>query len=253
MAERSADYSMRAVIRVCDLLDHLRAQPSPVGLRELAEAASLPKPTVFRYLQALEARGYVTRSADGSSYQVGSALLALRPRALEHLAELSLPYLENLRALFDETVNLGVLEGTQVVYVQILESSRSTRFAARLGDRDPLYCTALGKAMAATMPRDWVEAALATQKMAPRTHATITDTGRYLAELEQVRSLGYAVDNEENEPDGRCIAMALEVPWVRAAISVSAPAHRFPNSKLPTAAEHLTRTVTALNETLKEA
>jgi IclR family acetate operon transcriptional repressor len=134
--------------------------------------------------------------------------------------------MEELRDRLGETINLGVLDGNRVVYVEILESNKAVRLAARRGDRDPIHSTALGKAIASRLSSDAVVAILAAEGMPKRTSKTLTDEAGYLAELDKVRAQGYAFDLGENEEDGRCIAVPFRNSRVLAAISLSAPAAR---------------------------
>jgi IclR family acetate operon transcriptional repressor len=224
---RDGSYGVRAVQRALDVLDALAEAPEGRTLAQLAGAAKLPKSSIFRYLATLEARGYVERDGEGGRFRVGRRLVTLHSRRLELLARAARPRLDELRDRFQETVNLGVLDGGRVSYLQIVESPQAMRFAAREGDRDPIHSTSLGKAIASQLSREHVLRILESEGMPTLTIRTITDPEAFLAELDDVRSRGYAIDNGENEEGGRCVAVPLALAGVRAAISVSAPAFRF--------------------------
>ena len=225
---RTSAYSIRAVERVCDLLDLAQRRPQGFSLVDVVDATGLPKSSAFRYLATLESRRYLERDDTTGVFRVGPGLLPLQGRQLDALAARARPLLEALRDRFEETINLGVLDGTRVVYLEIVESQRSMRLAARAGDRDHLHSTALGKAIATMLPVEQVRAILETEGMAAMTDATITDIDSYLQELGASRARGYALDNGENEADGRCVAVPLLGTGVPTAISLSAPAARFP-------------------------
>jgi IclR family acetate operon transcriptional repressor len=125
-----------------------------------------------------------------------------------------------------QTVNLGILDGTRVDYLEIVESRRGTRFAARRGDREPIHSTALGKAIASTLDPDHVQSILAAEGMPRRTGRTITDVDQFVTAVKEAARDGYAVDDRENEDDGRCVAVPLTGMAVPAAVSLSAPASR---------------------------
>src|SRR5688500_14509329 len=127
-------YGVRAVQRALDVLDALAESPEGRTLAQLAEAANLPKSSIFRYLATLEARGYVERDGERGRFRVGRRLVTLHSRRLELLAHAARPHLDELRDRFQETVNLGVLDGGRVTYLQIVESPQAMRFAAREGD-----------------------------------------------------------------------------------------------------------------------
>jgi IclR family acetate operon transcriptional repressor len=219
-------YAVRAVVRVMDILDLLQDSSGGRSLVEVSEAIGLPRSSAYRYLSTLETRGYVQRDGATGLYRFGLAFLPSHDRHLEVLAARARPVMEELRDRLGETINLGVLDGNRVVYLEILESNKAVRLAARRGDRDPIHSTALGKAIASRIGSDAVVAILAAEGMSRRTSKTITEESRYLAELKRVRSQGFAVDLGENEVDGRCVAVPIQNSRVVAAISLSAPGAR---------------------------
>ncbi|RZI92824.1 MAG: IclR family transcriptional regulator, partial [Microbacterium sp.] len=157
-----ANYSIRSVQRVCDILDLVQANPDGLSLMAFAQATELPKSSVFRYLATLEGRGYVERNADGD-YRIG---LALSGDRIDTVARRLLPQLMHLRDTLGETVNLGLLDGTRVAYLEIVESRASIRNAPRAGEREVIHATALGKVLAAQMPESAVESILQQEGMA---------------------------------------------------------------------------------------
>lgn len=223
--EGSGRYSVRAVERVADILDTLQRAEGGVSLVTLAEVTALPKSSVFRYLATLEARGYVEKDPDSGDYTLGVALPS-QQRHFELLSARARPVLERFRDRFGETVNFGVLDGDRVLYLEIVESHRAMRLAARRGDRDYVHSTALGRAIAANLPEEQVRRIVASAGMPALTTRTLTSADELIASLADVRANGYAIDDEENEEGARCVAIALPDARVPAGISVSAPAVR---------------------------
>jgi IclR family acetate operon transcriptional repressor len=219
-------YAVRAVLRVVDILDFLQASPTGRSLLEVSEAVDLPRSSTYRYLATLETRGYVQRDGSTGLYRFGLAFFPAHGDHLEILAARARPVMEELRDRLDETINLGVLDGNRVVYLEILESNKAVRLAARRGDRDPIHSTALGKAIASRLSLEAVVAILAAEGMPKRTSKTLTDEASYLRELERVRARGFALDLGENEEDGRCVAVPFQNGRIVAAISLSAPEAR---------------------------
>lgn len=220
-------YVVRSVARALDILDVLQERHEGTTLAEIAAAVRLPKSSVFRYLATLASRGYVVQEGEGGAYRLGIGFAPSHARRLQILRDRARPLLERLRDELGETVNLAVLDGNRIAYVDILESNRAMRLAARVGDRVPVHSSALGKTITARMPRDEVVDILTAEGMARLTANTITDVDAFLAELEDVRRRGYAVDDREHEEDGRCVAVAIPDGRIPAAISLSAPAMRF--------------------------
>jgi IclR family acetate operon transcriptional repressor len=232
-------YSIRAVQRVCDLLDLLQQEPDGTSLVRAAEVTQLPKSSAFRYLATLEERRYVERDPVTGEFRPGLALLPMQARQFDVLARRAHPHLERLQQEFGETANLGLLDGNRVVYLDIVESQHTMRLAARPGDHDPLHATALGKAIAAQLPAERVRAILKAEGMPRLTNLTITTQRDYLASLERVRADGYAVDDGENEVGARCVAVAVPARQLPLAISVSGPGARLEAVQVPAIARRL--------------
>lgn len=239
-------YSIRAVQRVCDILDLIQENPEGFTLTQVAERAAFPKSSAFRYLATLEERRYVRRDDPTGLFRIGAAFLPLQSQQLSVLADRARPHLNQLRDRFSETINLGILDRNRVSYIEIVESPKSVRLAARPGDRDPIHSTALGKAIASTLDIERVKAILAAEGMPRRTPTTIVSVRAYLTELDRVRSLGYAIDDQENEDEGRCVAVPLAGIGLPASISLSAPASRFSADEIPAVAEELGRAADTL-------
>jgi IclR family transcriptional regulator, acetate operon repressor len=238
-AEAGRDYTLRSVARVCSLLNLLQESVDGVTLVDVAKATDLPKSSAFRYLWTLEAHRYVERDSNTGLYRLGLGFVGMQSRHLEMLRERTHPWLEKLRDMLGETANLGMLDGDSVIYLDIVESRRSVRLAASRGSHDPLHSTSLGKAIAAHLDEKRVRELLAQAGMPQRTPNTITKVDDYLAELVRVRRLGYAVDDGENEVDGRCVAVPILGTRLPAGLSVSAPAARFPQQQVQTVAAEL--------------
>ncbi len=240
-APTGRDYSLQSVARVCAILNLLQETVDGVTLVDVAKTTGLPKSSAFRYLWTLEAHRYVERDSDSGLYRLGLGFVGMQSRHLEMLRARAHPWLEKLRDDLGETTNLGVLDGNSVIYVDIVESRRSVRLAASRGSHDPLHSTSLGKAIAAYLDEGRVRELLTHAGMPERTPNTITTPDDYVAELGRVRRLGYAVDDGENEIDGRCVAVPILGTRLPAALSLSAPASRFPQQQLANAAKELRR------------
>ena len=221
-------YVVRAVARALDILDVLQGAPDGASLATLSGAVHLPKSSVFRYVTTLLVRGYVQQDSATGTYRLGLGFAPIHTRNLQVLGARARPLLAELRDRFDETINLAVLHGNRIAYLEILESTKAMRLAARVGDHVPVHSSALGKAICATLPDSDVVEILKAEGMPRLTANTVTDVEAFLAQLEEVRRTGRAIDDREHEEDGRCVAVAVPGTRIRAAISLSAPAMRFP-------------------------
>ncbi len=200
-----------------------------VALAELAARTRLVKSSVFRILFTLERLGCVQK-VNGGRYSLTSRLARLAgdypPRS--NLSSLAAPFMAELLRRFQETINLGVLDGGEVLYIHVLECSHPFRLAAHAGMRSPLHSTALGKCLLSRLPRPEIEAILKANPPRKLTPRTITEISALCKEVAKVRARGYAVDGGEDSHGARCIGAPILDPQghVCAAISISGPAMR---------------------------
>lgn len=136
--------------------------------------------------------------------------------------------MQQLLLRFGETINLGIIEDHQVVYIEVLQSPSALRIAAIPGERNPVHCTALGKAMLAFLPDNEVEAILEHGQLIRRTPKTITQRRHLREHLASVRERSVALDMEENLMGVVCVAAPIfdQSGTVIAGLSVSGPATR---------------------------
>lgn len=228
----------RSIIRTCEMLRVVGGSADGLTVTEVGLALGLPKSSAHRYLAVLEMQRFVERDRQ-NKYRLGLGMLSLHARQTEMLVQRARPLMEAIRGHFNETVNLGVLSRSRIVYLEILESTKGVRHSARKGDEDFVHSTALGKAIASSLSEREVLELLAKTGMPRHTSKTITDPTLFLRELTSVRNRGYAVDDAENEEEARCVAVLIPGMSVPAAISVSAVAARFPVSAIPEVAKAL--------------
>ena len=215
--------------RAFELIDRVAtAGARGVTLAELATEMPLAKSTTHRYVTTLLNLGVLRRDPTGRLL-LGLKLVELANSLLsaDDLCCAGEPVMHDLVARTGETVHLGVGDDGHVVYLAKAESPHSVRLVSQVGARVPMHCTAMGKALLASLDSEDLHRVLA-QSRAARTEHTIISGGALLTELEQVRARGAAIDDEENELGVRCVGAAINgrggTPL--GAISVSAPASR---------------------------
>ena len=218
-----------AAVRVLAVLERLSRQRA-IGLEEISREIKLAKPTVYRFLLTLQELGYARR-VDGDRWAMTLKMFNLGSRALDHLDLLSAarPISEALSEELGETVHMGVLDGDAAVYVLKIESRYTIRMYSRVGRRMPLYCTAIGKTLLAFAKESDREAALKDVRLLAITKNTLTTRAELDAELAQIRTQGFARDNEEREENLHCIGAPIfdYTGAVVAALSVSWPSFRY--------------------------
>jgi DNA-binding IclR family transcriptional regulator len=237
-ASREADGAnlTQSVLKTLGILECLAAAERPLSVQQVARQCSLSRPTTYRHLATLLTRGYVATTQDGGRYQIGARVLSLSKSFLDRLdlPELAKPDMSELSRISGETVHLAVLDGTEILYVGKVDGSQSVHMHCTLGTRNPLHCTALGKAILAFLPSEERTALLDQMLFTARTPSTITDRAMFEEHLELVRIQGYAIDDMEIEEGIRCVGAPVfdHTGYVIAAISTSGPAYRLPLPRL---------------------
>jgi DNA-binding IclR family transcriptional regulator len=222
--------NVQAVDRTLAILETLAAHRSPLSLSALAREVALNVSTVHRLLHTLMGRGFVVQEQDTGRYRLGLKAFEIGSAALSALdvSEGVRPVLEELAGDSSETANFAVLEGSDIVYLDQVESHHQVKMLAKLGGRSPSYCTGAGKVILAQLPESELDQAIARISFRAFTASTLADGESLKRELQKVRNRGYAVDLEEMEEGVRCVAAPVFNHFGRAvgAISVSGPSSR---------------------------
>ena len=253
ISAKSTRYVVGPVDKALTVLGYVAEARAPASLNAVARDLELPKTTAFRYLCTLEAHGLVVRDSATETYRLGLRMWQLGSLAAGALPlrAIATPRMRELRDHFNETVNLGGLEGTEVVYLEMAESGHSLRMLAHVGSRDPVHSTALGKAMVAHLPEDrW--AVHFPNPLSAKTKDTLTSIPALRAELRLTRERGFAIDRGENEPDSMCIGAPIIGPDGEpvAAISIAAPRTRLPEELEGEIAAEVVRAAAEISEQL---
>ena len=225
----------QTVLKALDILECIASAERPLSASEVARVCQVSRPTAYRLLLTLAARGYVAQ-VNGSHYRLGTQALSLSKKVLDSLdlPELAKPYMRRLSDVANETVHLSILDKTEILYIDKAESSQSVRMHSTIGTRNKLHCTAMGKAILAFLPDEERTRLIEQLKLLPCTATTITDKEALAAELNSIRTKKFATDDEESEEGVRCVGAPIfdYTGQVFAAISVSGPAYRLSISRI---------------------
>ncbi len=226
---------LRSVSRALRSLE-LIADAGELGVSELGRRLGVHKATASRLAATLAERGLVERDPDTERYRLGFGLIRLAGAAMAglDLVRTARPVLEDLADRTRETVNLGVLSGDDVIYVDQATGARSIVSVSWVGRRTPLHCTAAGKVLLA-FGADADRERLLSRPLARETARTIVDVDALESQLRHVRSRGYAETQEELEDGLNAVAAPVRQAdgTVAAALSVSGPAFRVRAIDLP--------------------
>ncbi|SIR06660.1 transcriptional regulator, IclR family [Sphaerotilus natans] len=227
---RHAPESVAAVLKVFTILQSL-ADRSETSLSELSIRLSMPKATVYRFLQTMKSLGYVRQEEDSERYGLTMKLFEIGSKTLRYpdLIEICKPHMHLLSERTGETVHLGTLIDSEILYVHKVDSRHMLGMYSRVGRRAPLHCTAIGKVLMAWEEPVRRDAVLAGAEFKRFRDKTICDLPSYLQELERTRAQGFGEDREEFDEHIRCVAVPLFGPHGApvAGMSVSFPTFRF--------------------------
>jgi IclR family acetate operon transcriptional repressor len=246
-----ATYQVRALERGLQVLTALSHELPKASLQDLHEYTGLNKATLLRLLDVLLRTEFIEQDIESGEYhlgikalEVGMAFLPTLP--IEQIAQ---PYLRQLMEVTDLTANLGVLAGNEVVHVATIAPDRSLRFHIRVGFRDSLHWTALGKVLASGMSDDELSSYLRSTSLPRRTPATITDPDEFRREIERVRALGLGADIEEGSAGLTCLAAPIRDASgkIIAAVSISGLSHEVNAETRPRLEAELTKHAAAIS------
>jgi DNA-binding IclR family transcriptional regulator len=247
-------YQVQVLDRALAILDILSAGGPDLSLGEISNKLKLHKSTAHRLIMVLERHKLIERNSVNGRYRLGLKLFELGTRAVSRLdlRERSRPVLERLVLETGETVHLGILDDTEVVYLDKVEPARSVRMSSSVGRRNPAYCTAMGKAILAYLPEAQVEAIVRKHGLKAMTANTITSFLELKAELAAIRDQGYSIDDEEIEEGVRCVGCVVRdfSGGPVAAISVSGPAFRLARQKVKNVSRPVMAAANALSAEL---
>jgi len=233
---RSKSAPVGVVGKVIQILERLDQAPGGLLLREIVSSTTINKSTAYRFLSHLESEGYVFRDSDGY-YMVGPKLARLGNGATYQatLCRTSAGIMEKLRTETGETVNLAVLDGSEILYLSVFESQHTFRMVSEVGRRRPLYCTALGKAVLAHLPPEQQRKIISLTDFERFTPHTLCSPEELTKDLHKIHRRGYALDDEETVVGARCIAVPIlnRDRKVIGGISVSGPIVRVTKRQIP--------------------
>ncbi len=222
--------AVSSVMKVFGILQAL-GEERDHGITELAQRVMMSKSTVYRFLQTMKTLGYVTQEGESEKYSLTLKLFELGAKALQNvdLIRSADVQMRELSRLTKETIHLGALEEDSIVYIHKIDSLYNLRIYSRIGRRNPLHTTAIGKVLLAWRDRAEVNEILKEVEFKRSTANTIVTREALLEVLDQVKAQGFGEDNEEQEEGLRCIAVPVfdRFGVVIAGLSISFPTIRF--------------------------
>jgi IclR family pca regulon transcriptional regulator len=204
---------VNSLARGLSILESFGAANPIMGIAELARKTSLPKSTVHRLIQTLCALGYVIPDGTSNKYMLGPKVLDLGFTVLSSLdlRDVAAPYLSMLSKSSGETVNLAILDGWQLVYVERLKTQQIVNINLHIGSRLELFNTSLGRVLAAFQGEEWITQYLEYLLHISEAKNYCKNGGKMFRDiLADVREKGFAINNEELAPGLRSVAAPVK-------------------------------------------
>lgn len=245
-----------AMLRALDLLGEIARSETPLGVPELCVRLSLPKPTVHRLCQKLEAESYLLREPDGRRFATGPRFLRMGFDMLRNSVSAERRgILEALVEVAGETCNFVTRVGSEAIYLDRVEAAWPLRLHLEVGSRVPMHCTASGKLFLSAMRPVQRRRILETLHLKAQTPNTLTTVEALDAELERIAKNGYSTDDQEFLEG--LVAIAVPVKdrrgTVVAAVACHGPLPRFSLEKAMTLVPNLKEAAERLAATLPDS
>jgi DNA-binding IclR family transcriptional regulator len=238
-------------MRLIALLEVIAAKDQRYSLQGLVEETGLPKPTLHRMLQQLESAGLLQREGDGRHYGTGTRLRRLAENLLLNDTHHGARHvvLRHLVEEVGESCNITALSGSEVIYLDRVETAAPLRFYLHPGSRVPAHCSASGKVLLAQMTAAQRQRLLAHAPLEKYTAKTLTDLAKFEKEIKRVQADGYALDDEEFLPGLLCLAVLVPSPagLSNLCVAVQAPIMRLTAAKAKQLLPALQRAALALS------
>ncbi len=225
-----------SLVRGLAILTTFTEEDPRLGITELATKLQLNKSTVHRYVQTLKTLGYLEQDAKSKKYRLGIRVVDLGVAVLSgmELRQIALPYLEELATEFGHSVNMSVLDRSEIIYIERVRTKKIVDINFHVGSRLPAYCTSMGKTLLAYLSQEELMARLDETNLERRGPNTITNKEELLRELRRIREQGFAVNNEELAYGLRSVAAPVRssTDEVVAAINMAVHASMIPLSEI---------------------
>ncbi|MDR3592013.1 MAG: IclR family transcriptional regulator [Negativicutes bacterium] len=245
---------IQSVVRATSIMEYIAANCDCETLSSISRGIGLSKTTTYSLIRTLEQLGYVQQDQSTGKYSLGLKLFELGQvvHSRMDLRTIARPYLIELARKYEETVHLAVLSKGEVVYIDKVDGSRSIRIASQVGGRNPAYCTGVGKVLLAGLPAVELDKIISARKLERYTAKTIIEPGLLKEHLQEVRTKGYAMDQEEIEEGLHCVAAPIKNHRgvAVAGISLSGPTQRLATSGVQQITDDLIETARLISSQL---
>lgn len=240
--------------KAMSVLDLVAGSETPPRFTDILSRSDQPRGTLHRQLSILVDEGLLSLNRE-HTYSLGLRLLMFASKAWagNQFRAIAEPHLRRLHEATGETVHLGVLRGTEVIYLDKVEGRQAVRMYSQIGNASPAYCTGVGKAALSALPDDELAKTAHAIRYRRFTDTTIVTPQGLIAEAAKIRACGNAFDREEHEPGIRCVAAPIHSAdrSFIAAVSVTGPAYRVSEESIAAWASIVRNTASDIMEDMR--
>lgn len=227
--------AVSSVLKVFSILQALGEQKN-IGVSELSQRLMMSKATTYRFLQTMKTLGYVAQEDEADKYSLTLKLFELGAKSLEYVDLISLAdkEMQYISEKTNEALHLGAFDDDAIIYIHKIDSNYNLRMQSKIGRRNPLYSTAIGKVLLSDKEDSFIREKLSHVTFIKHTEKTLENTEQLLSELEVVKVQHFAEDNQEQEPGLRCLAAPIYNRFgsIIAGLSISFPTIRFDETRM---------------------
>jgi IclR family KDG regulon transcriptional repressor len=251
MKSTSTHQSLKRGLQIVEMVAEMAEPPT---LSAIARKSKLNRSTTHHLLKALVEFGYLVQAPKTHIYSLSSKLFRITRRTwtAEQLAEIATPFLEELGNLTGEGTSLAVFRNGHVIVAAKQEQDGPLRVVQRIGESRPVYCTAVGKVLAAGLPERELEELIEKTDFKRKTPKTITSPAIFRKEMARIRKKGVAFDNEEHIKGVRCLAAPIKdySGETRAALCIVGPKDNLSAKRMGKVQHDLLTVAAALSDRL---
>lgn len=237
---------VKSLYKALKILDCFTEKKSELGITDIVNILNLNKSNVHSIVSTLELAGYLYKNKNNSKYGLSNKMLEFSYVVTSNLNYQDMIYnvMQRLSQELNEMVYFGVPHGQYVLYMfnTYPIKTNQNNYTARsiMGEKAPMYCTSLGKAMLSTMSEEEIRSRI-SMKREKFTQYTLTNEDEILENILECSKLGYALDDIEHEPNIKCVGVPIvnRDKKLIGALSISGPAQNFDERKLEKCANHL--------------
>ena len=229
-------YLIKSLQKGLMVLEAFARSAHPMTLQEIAGELGIGPTTMFRFLHTLEKTGFIEKDIKHKTYRLTPKVLTLG-YAVFHSSDLwqtAHPYLVKTSARLNETMNMAILDGTDILYIDRIKTQKILQINLEIGSKLPAYCTSMGRVLLSGLPEDEAREILSASKREKFTEKTLTDINAIERVLEKTRREGYALNDGELAPELKSIAAPVrnETGRVVAAVNIAVHASQYDVSKM---------------------